>query len=282
MRTVSEMMDLIIDVAKDDERIRAVQMQGSRTNKNVTVDNFQDFDICYYVNDILSFKNNPSWIDIFGDRLMLQIPEIDTNGIIVYLMLFKDWNRIDLVLIPTEIYKNDGNESEAVLLYAKDDIFKPFPPVTHNAYYIKPPVDNLFYSVCNNFWWSTQYVAKGIFRDELSYVKYFLDKILRDEFHKMTEWYIGQKTGYSVSAGKYCRYFKLYLDNRQYDLFCKTYVNNEYKNIWNALFIMCDLFREFSNEVAKNNNFTYPKEDDKNMTLYLNNVYDKYNKSKEI
>ena len=285
MRTVSEMMDLILNVAKNDGRIRAVQMQGSRTNNKVKADIFQDFDICYYVNDILSFKKNPNWIDIFGDRLMLQMPEINQvtdNGIIVYLMLFTDWNRIDLVLIPMEMYKNDENnteESEALLLFAKDDIFKPFPPATHKVYNTKPPIDNQFYSVCNEFWWGTQYVAKGIYRNELPYVKYFLDKIMRDEFHKMIEWYIGQKANYSVSAGKYGRYFKLYLDNRQYKMFCKTYVNNEYENIWDAMFIMCDLFREFSEEVAKYNNFIYPKKDDENMTLYLKDLYVLCNKN---
>lgn len=289
MRTESEMIDLIISIAKNDDRIRAVQMQGSRTNPNAPKDSFQDFDICYYVNDIISFKNNSNWINIFGDRLMFQMPELDKkiieNNIIVYLMLFTDGNRIDLVLIPTEIYKNNDKEteeSEAVLLFAKDDIFKPFPPATHKSYYIKPPNESEYYSVCNNFWWSTQYVAKGIYRNELSYVKFFLDSNMRGEFHKIIEWYIGQKTNYSVSSGKYGRYFKLFLDNKQYDMFCKTYVNYDYKNIWEAMFIMCDLFRDFSMDIAKYNNFNYPERDDENMISYLKNVQLMCNKNKYL
>ena len=35
MRTEKEMMDLIINTAKEDERIRAVIMNGSRVNPNV-------------------------------------------------------------------------------------------------------------------------------------------------------------------------------------------------------------------------------------------------------
>ena len=284
MRTESEIMDLILNIAKNDNRIRAVQMQGSRTNPKAPKDNFQDYDICYYVNDILSFKNDSNWINIFGDRLMLQIPKLDQNehenNIIVYLMLFTDGNRIDLVLIPIELYKNNNKEteeSEAVLLFTKDDVFKPFPPATHKSYYIKPPTESEYYSVCNSFWWSTQYVAKGIFRNELSYVKYFLDKNMREEFHKIIEWYIGQKTNYSVSSGKYGKYFKLFLDNYQYDMFCKTYVNYDYKNIWDAMFIMCDLFRDFSIDIAKYNKFIYNNKDDENMILYLKNVQNIYN-----
>jgi len=48
MRTEPEVLDLIIGIAKADERIRAVQMQGARTNPNVPSDSFQDFDICLY------------------------------------------------------------------------------------------------------------------------------------------------------------------------------------------------------------------------------------------
>ena len=282
--TTSEMMDLIINIAKNDDRIRAVQMQGSRTNPKAPVDRFQDFDICYYVNNISSFRNDPNWIDIFGKRLMLQIPDLgpkeNDNGIIVYLMLFEDGNRIDLVLIPVDVYINSNTEknkekeeeSEAVLLFAKDDIFKPFPPATHKAFFINPPVEKDYYSVCNNFWWSTQYVAKGICRNELPYAKTFLEKDMRDEFHKMIEWYIGQTMNFSVSAGKNGKYFKLYLSNQQYSMFCKTYADHDYKNMWDAIFVMCDLFREFALDVAKYNNFTYAKSNDDNMVLYLKNI----------
>lgn len=43
MRTPEEMLKLILDVAKEDERIRAVSMGGSRANKDCPVDVYQDF-----------------------------------------------------------------------------------------------------------------------------------------------------------------------------------------------------------------------------------------------
>ena len=48
MRTEQEMMDLILGVAKTDERVRAVLMNGSRANHNAPKDNYQDFDVAYY------------------------------------------------------------------------------------------------------------------------------------------------------------------------------------------------------------------------------------------
>ena len=52
------MLDVIINIAKEDERIRAVIMNGSRVNPNVKRDCFQDYDIMYVVNDIQSFTSN--------------------------------------------------------------------------------------------------------------------------------------------------------------------------------------------------------------------------------
>jgi aminoglycoside 6-adenylyltransferase len=271
MRSISQMMDLIINVAKNDEQIRAVEMNGSRANPNAPIDCFQDYDIHYYVNDVSSFTKDHSWIDIFGERLMLQMHP-DNDGCFMYLMLFTDGNRIDLNVVPLTHYSSEALDSESILLLDKDGFIKPFPPASDSDYHIKPPVECDYNSVCKDFWWSSQNVAKSIWRHELSYALFMYDRVMRDNFHFMIEWYIGIKTNFSVTAGKCGKYFKLYLDKRQYDMFCKTYTDSDYDNVWNAMFTMFDLFRELALEVAKHYGFTYPKKDDENMTSYLKHV----------
>src|SRR5690554_8055131 len=49
MRTEKEMMELILSTAQEDERIRLVTLEGSRANVNVPKDEFQDYDITYFV-----------------------------------------------------------------------------------------------------------------------------------------------------------------------------------------------------------------------------------------
>ncbi len=49
MRTEKEMFGLILDTAREDERIRAVYLGGSRTNPNAAPDLFQDYDVVYIV-----------------------------------------------------------------------------------------------------------------------------------------------------------------------------------------------------------------------------------------
>lgn len=63
MRSEEEMMDLILNTAKKDERIRAVYMNGSRTNSSAPKDIFQDYDIVYVVKETASFIKDDKWIN---------------------------------------------------------------------------------------------------------------------------------------------------------------------------------------------------------------------------
>ncbi len=106
MRSEQEMFELIINTARNDDRIRAVIMNGSRANPNAPRDFFQDYDIVYIVTDVASLKQDPDWIRCFGELMILQLP--DDMGDppptkrfgYAYLMQFLDGNRIDLTLYP--------------------------------------------------------------------------------------------------------------------------------------------------------------------------------------
>lgn len=66
MRTPEEFMELVLTFARENEHIRMVGMEGSRVNKNIPVDSFQDFDITYFADDIGAFTENDSWLSFFG------------------------------------------------------------------------------------------------------------------------------------------------------------------------------------------------------------------------
>ena len=68
MRTEQQMFDLILTTAKEDERIVAVYMNGSRTNPNVPKDIFQDYDIVYVVRETRTFRDDPDFIYAVSGR----------------------------------------------------------------------------------------------------------------------------------------------------------------------------------------------------------------------
>ena len=51
MRSEIEMYELLLNEARSDDRVRAVFMNGSRTNPNVPKDMFQDYDVVYVVTE---------------------------------------------------------------------------------------------------------------------------------------------------------------------------------------------------------------------------------------
>ncbi|RBP66632.1 streptomycin adenylyltransferase [Alkalibaculum bacchi] len=68
MRSEKEMLDLIIAVANNDIRIRAVYLEGSRANPNVSKNIFQDNDIVFVVTETRSFRENKDWINSIKDK----------------------------------------------------------------------------------------------------------------------------------------------------------------------------------------------------------------------
>ncbi|OOZ76071.1 aminoglycoside adenylyltransferase [Bacillus cereus] len=279
MRTEKEMLDLIINTAKEDERIRAVIMNGSRVNPNVKKDCFQDFDIIYAVKDIRTFTSNHNWIHRFGEIMIVQMPEemslipADEDGKFPYLMQFMDGNRIDLTLVPVELINNFvRQDSLSKLLLDKDNCMEGFPPASDKDYLIKKPTEKEFLDCCNEFWWCSTNVAKGLWREELSYVKGMLDGPVRDMLIVILEWHIGMKTDFIVNAGKFGKHFEKYIEKDMWVQFKRTFSNAEYENIWESFFVMGNLFREVANEIANAYGYPYPQGDDDRVTSYLKHV----------
>ncbi|WP_205314216.1 aminoglycoside 6-adenylyltransferase [Pedobacter namyangjuensis] len=75
MLNQNDIQDKTLNFAKTDERIRAVLLNGSRANPNVTPDKYQDFDIVFIVKDFDYFLTNRNWINIFGKPILQQLPD---------------------------------------------------------------------------------------------------------------------------------------------------------------------------------------------------------------
>ncbi len=108
MRSEKQVYDTILGFAEADERIRVVTLEGSRTNVNIPPDDFQDYDITFFVTDMQSFTADDEWLNVFGERFILQKPEdmelfpAEEKGF-SYLMLFCDDVKMDLTLLPLEL-----------------------------------------------------------------------------------------------------------------------------------------------------------------------------------
>lgn len=258
MRTEQEMMTSILEFAKADPRIRVVGMEGSRTNSKVPKDLFQDYDISFLVTDLPSFQKSDDWLDEFGDRVILQKPEAmdffppELGNWFSYLMIFQDGNKMDLTLIPIEeLEKYLESEGLLQILLDKDNRIPVWPVPTDREFWIQKPSKSYVWDCCNEFWFTSTYVAKGLCRNEILSASFHMEQIVRVQLFHMLSWMIGFQHGFDFSLGKHWKYIASYLTERQWELLMRTYSMDSISHAWEALFASWELFREASRKVAE-------------------------------
>jgi aminoglycoside 6-adenylyltransferase len=279
MRSEREMLDLIINTAREDERVRAVVMNGSRANPNAPKDFFQDYDVVYLVTEKESFLADPSWIKVFGELMILQLPDEmsdpppEGRGLYYgYLMQFADGNRIDLSLFPLDKLDQLEEDSLTLTLLDKDGVLPDFPPPNDSGYLPEPPTAKAFSDCTNEFWWVSPYVAKGLWRHEIIYARHVLDHYVREQLDKMLLWYVGVRTQFHQSPGKSGKYLEKFLEPDLWQLLLSTYADADYQHTWDALLAMGELFRRIAIPVAEHFEFTYPQGDDARVSAHLHHI----------
>ncbi|MFS0674519.1 aminoglycoside 6-adenylyltransferase [Ornithinibacillus sp. 179-J 7C1 HS] len=280
MRSEKEMMNLFLEFARNDDRIRFVTLEGSRTNKNIPHDTFQDYDISYFVTDMDSFKENDRWLDRFGERLIMQKPEAmelfppELGNWFSYLMILADGNKVDLTLIPVNEVAEYFSSSDGLVevLLDKDSLIKHKVIPNDRKYWIKKPTAREFDDCCNEFWFVSTYVVKGLARREILYAIDHLSEIARPNLLRMMSWHIGLEGGFNFSLGKNYKFINHYLPKTDWETLLTTYTQDSYENMWRALFACQELFRKYSKSVAKSLAYDYPGYDEA-ITQYTKRIY---------
>ena len=174
MRTDQEMLGLILGTAEK-LQVDAVALSGSRTDTKAPKDEFQDYDVVYIVDDLDNLTSDLSWLDQFGKRIIEQ--EVTLGHRRLYLLLFEDGNRIDLTLCPKD-HMQEWVDSEAgfTVLEDKKGIFETYSP-SPERFWIHPASETDFEKSCNEFWWVSAYVVKGICRKQIIYATDHLNAI---------------------------------------------------------------------------------------------------------
>ena len=163
MRSEAEMYDLILGTARDDARIRAVILSGSRANPPAPRDIFQDYAILYVASDVDSFVRDATWIDRFGERIIMQLPgtmgepPAAGDGSFTYLLQFADGNRLDLTLYTLGRLADLEDDGQNIVLLDKDGILPPLRPPAEASYLPHPPTAKAYADCCNEFWWVCPY-----------------------------------------------------------------------------------------------------------------------------
>lgn len=278
MRTDSDLLELIMSKAVDDDRVRAVTLNGSRASETALKDKYSDFDIVYFVTDVGEFTRNKDWISIFGEILIVQYSEdwyskpydYSSKDTFVYLIQFADGHRIDLSIVDiSHISKERDNREPRIVLLNKDNFEALETSHDESVFYTIKPGQMEFYNTSNEFRWLSIYITKGLCRRELYYAKYAYDVLVMEMFMKMLNWKIGIEHDFSITTGGFNKYLKRFLTNGEMDRLHTIFPNGLYEDIWEKLFIMYDFFHELEKEVSEKFGFTINKDEKTKVRKYL-------------
>lgn len=288
MRTEAEIRKLIIGFAVADARVRAVLLSGSRADTSLLQDKYQDYDIMFVVSDIRSFTEDHSWTDFLGEKTVQQLPDTmfpekhtdrDSHSSFAYLMLFEDMNRIDLTLSDSNFFRdNHSPDIPFVVWLDKDGLCSKQPQSHVRKDLIKIPEEKEFLDTCNEFWWVSTYVAKGLLRNEITYAKGMLEKTVRPMFMKAVKWKAGIDNGFTAAFGIEGRHLKKLVPDELYEKIMHTYSGSCIDENWKALILMADIFAELTAGIAASLNFSMNIPEQEKTRAYLQMRYEEFRK----
>ena len=264
MRTETEMLDVILKTAET-LQVKAVAMSGSRTNQNAPKDEFQDYDVVYIVDDLDNLTSDLSWLNQFGKRIIEQEVALDHRRL--FLMLFEDGNRIDLTLCPKEhIQEWVDSEAGFTVLEDPEHLFEPYSQ-NLERYWTSPATETNFVKSCNEFWWVSAYVVKGICRNQIIYAIDHLYGICQQEFLKILAWQVASARG-KVDIGKNYKYLFQYLPAEKEKEFSNLLDFSSIEKLSQSLLATMQLFHREAQRLSQKLGFDYDKEVAEKMIEY--------------
>jgi len=279
-RTEEEMLALILGFAEADERIRTVVMNGSRVNPNVTRDPFQDYDIATFVTDVEPFRNVEYVVSYFGEVIVVEQPLIgpwppaDADGSYHnYNIQLLDGNRIDLSFVHVDALEDRLSDSLTAVILDKDGLVPSLPPPNESSYFIKEPTESLYDGCCTAFFFALgSHIPKTIWRRKLPLLKFFIEAWLREPVMMMLGWEIGIRTGWEKSLGSQGKHLETLLSPDVWTDYKSTYVDSDYDNLWESLFLSYRIFKRSADFVAEKRGFRFPMETADKVLAFLEHV----------
>lgn len=283
MRSEAEMMTLLLEVGQNLPQVEAIALGGSRVNPVVPKDIFQDYDVVYFVNDKEKLLAERTWLTAFGEMLIQQTPEESSlfphslGERFTFLMLFEDGNRIDLMLCPLTVIKEwQAEEPFARVLWDPKGWLKDVPEPSDQAFWLEKPTDAQFQDCCNEFWWVSTYVVKGLWRKEYYYATDHLYEVCQKELRRLWRWQVGRDTHRQQSLGKNDKYLFKQLSQPKLHAVMATVDFSSFEAIWQSLLATQKLFHQTALRFAKKNQYGYDETTATKVLNYTEEWYEKY------
>jgi aminoglycoside 6-adenylyltransferase len=272
----------LIHWAEQRQSIRAMLLTSTRAVPGAPVDFLSDYDVILIVEDIHPFYEERSWLEEFGEVLVVYWDPIykdPEHGIemMANVTQYADGLKIDFTIWPVELFQKivqapalpaELDAGYRVLL-DKQGLTRGMKPPSHRAYIPTRPTSEAYQLLINDFFSDVPYMAKCLLRGELLPAKWCLDFDMKHvHLRPMLEWRVGVAHNWTVPTGSLGKGLKKYLPPETWSQLENTYAGAEVRENWEALFRTIALFRGVAMEVGKGLGYAYPLELDRRVTAF--------------
>ncbi|MHC5228810.1 aminoglycoside 6-adenylyltransferase [Enterococcus sp. LJL99] len=251
-------MKLLVDFFDQREDLRLFCMNGSRVNSLIPDDKFKDYDVVFFTDDIKQYRENPEFLKIFGEILIMTEPEKDPlfpatfpeqDGYI-YLVQYKNGVRIDFQFRTLAQIAGYWQEDTLTKVIKNKDQYETKSIVPNDCHYwLVTPNQGIIESSIKEFWWQFNNVLKATIRKEFLLAQFYLN-ITREELIRLMTWSVAIEEGFDRSYGKCHTQMLNYLPKEKYEALLSSYETTSAETIYRSLKQLQRLENQYMEKIA--------------------------------
>lgn len=257
--------------------IRAAILTGSSVEEGRT-DELSDLDIELFSTDSAAYVESDEWMSQIG-KVWVYIPERTDDGYPTRLVIFQEGAKVDFTFYPVEVLVDRVHRQTLPAAYERgyrvlldtDNLASQLPAPAGKWPASKPPTQEEFRALVNEFWFEAYHVAKYLSRKDLWAAK-FRDWGLKELLLKMIEWHEKSLHGWDYDTRHLGVRMREWVEPQVWEKLRGVFSHFEAEDGWLALTVTVDLFRELTKRTAEKLGHHHPIEVDESVNRYIQSL----------
>jgi aminoglycoside 6-adenylyltransferase len=271
-----ELLERIVEWAQSNSNVIALVITGSRARRQgESVDEFSDFDLEIIAENPDQLATNDEWLRSFGP-ILVYLSLSEGQPFPTRLIFYEDGIKVDFRLCTRERISDmrgangldDLYERGYRVLLDKDGITSGLPEAQGAFPTTKPPTQQEFSAVVNEFWFEAAHIPRYLLRGELWVVK-TRDWTMKQLLLQMLEWHAITRQKRPVDVWHIGTHMKDWADEETWQELHAVYSHFDAPDSRTGLTAMTTLFRRLAKEVATAIGIEYPAGPDTSVSGYV-------------
>lgn len=263
------LMERIVSVSQQCDKVVAVAVIGSQARKENRADEYSDLDLIMVVTDSEDFLSSDDWFRQLG-TVQVSFCENTLAGQKEKRILFDDAQDVDFVLVPQSDAEGILENADCLqflgkgckVLVDKQGLFGEIPPSADAGHPYCPPTEEEFINQTSDFWYHTVWATKKLLRGELWAAKFCIDSYMKFKLLWVLEHYEHLTHGDAYNTWYGGRFVDRWADNVVTEKLAKTFAHYDHNDMITALLETMELYRFLATEVSRGMGFSYPRHAD--------------------